>query len=199
VISLKALLLKKDHNGDEYRSMLPEALVTGLGPTVAPRLRVDVAQTGFFEGREFRAFHDASILAAGSLVFRITVPINIIVFEQQLFTDASSIKLEAASGGTPGGTFTDITTILRKNEMTPVSTYTRQVGIAIGGTHTGGTLRDTTRLVSDQQGNSQTSVGGIAADERGLAPGTYYVRLTNYGAATANVTYKLFWEERPTF
>lgn len=195
--SLKALLMKHGPSNKQMYSLWPEELVTGLGPDTKPRVRVDVGQTGFFEGREFRAFWDGTIAAGATQVLRITVPINIIVFEQLLNTDASSILLTALQGGTSGGTFTDITSIFRKNEMTPVPAYTRQVSIATGGNHTGGTTRDITRMVSNVPGSAAASIGGVAADERGLAAGTYYVRLNNYGASSANVTYKLFWEERP--
>lgn len=176
------------------QSEVPEELLTG---STHPRVRVDLAQTGFFENREFRAFWDGSIAAGTTQVFEFIIPVNIIVFDQSLGIDNSSILWSAWSGGSPSGTFGVALPVFHKNEMLDAPAYTGVVSISTGGGHTGGTQRDVARLVSNQQGNSAMTVGGSQADERGLAPGTYYARIQNYGSVPANVTYKLFWEERP--
>lgn len=182
------------------QSDFPHELLTGLNSTPLPRMRVDVAQTGFFEGREWRAFWDGNIAAGATQVIKLVSTVNFIVFEQSFDTDNSTVVWSTYQGGTEGGTFsTGSIGKFRKNEMTdaPAETATSLVLLSTGGTHTGGTQRDIARKVSTVSGQSATTIGGTVADERGIAPGTYYIRLQNTGAQAANVTYKLFWEERP--
>jgi hypothetical protein len=197
---LNPLKLRRGGGTERTTSDLPVELLTGHHTDDThkrPRLRVDVAQTGFFEGREFRGFWDGTIAAGATQVIKFVLPINMILFSQELHTDASLISFGAFAGGTEGGVFTELTTVYAKNQMLGTPVHTRQVVLSTGGTHTGGTQRDIFRVAADTLGSSRVTGGGAVADERGLAPGTYYVRLNNYGSTSAIVTYKLFWEERP--
>ncbi|MNF90618.1 hypothetical protein D3C84_731880 [compost metagenome] len=130
---------------------------------------------------------------------RFTVPINVILFEQGVEIDAGSIRIVNASGGTPGGTFSETLPIIGKNNMTtrPAPFYTPQVTIHGGGTHTGGFVFDTHRAVAANATAQQSTVGNIVGDERGVAPNTYYVRYENFGSGTATGTLWFFFEERP--
>lgn len=163
------------------------------------RLRVDIGQTGFFEGREFRTFKEFSIAAASTLVLRIVVPINAILFEQGVEIDAGGIRIVNAAGGTAGGTFSETLPVIGKNNMTtrPSPLYTPQIVFTAGGTHTGGFVFDTHRAVAANATAQQSTVGNIVGDERGVAANTYYVRYENIGVATATGTLWFFWEERP--
>lgn len=163
------------------------------------RLRVDVGQTGFFEGREFRTFKEFSIGAASTLVLKIVVPINAILFEQGVEIDAGSIRIVNVSGGTAGGTFSETLPVIGKNNMTtrPAPLYTPQIVFTAGGTHTGGFVFDTHRAVAANATAQQSTVGNIVGDERGVAANTYYVRYENIGSGTATGTLWFFWEERP--
>lgn len=162
------------------------------------RLRVDIGQTGFFLGKEFRVFREFSIASGTTLVLRITVPINAILFEQGVEIDAGSLRITNALGGTPGGSFSEVITPIGKNNMStrPTPFYTPQITWAAGGTHTGGFVFDIHRAVAANATAQQTTVGNIVGDERGVAVGTYYVRYENFGAGTATGTLWFFYEER---
>lgn len=161
------------------------------------RLRVDVAQTGFFLGTEFRSFYEFSIPTGQSHVIKFTSPVNFILFQQNLTVDAGGIKYTAEIGGTEGGTFTALP-VVGKNRMSvrPQPYYAAQATIGYGGTATGTTVVDLARIVTSGATAQQVTVGGTS-DERGLPAGTYYVRLTNLSNSTATGVYSLFWEERP--
>jgi len=62
---------------------LPQAMYTSTKEGYA-RLRVDVAQTSFFEGREFRSFYEFNIPSGQSTTVRVVSPINFVLFEQVL-------------------------------------------------------------------------------------------------------------------
>jgi hypothetical protein len=163
------------------------------------RLRVDSGQTGFFEGREFRTFYEFNIASGASVYIRFTSPINFIIFEQSLTVDAGSIRFSAYTGATPAGTYSNTIPVVGKNRMTTRKSpfYTPQVTIASGGTATGGTIVELFRVVAANSNAQQQTVLGAASTERGLAAGTYYLRLENIGNAAATGVYSLIWEERP--
>lgn len=169
------------------------------------RLSVDVAQTGFFEGREFRSFKELSIVSGATLVFRIVVPVNTILQNVRLSLDAGSVKLRTVSGGTPTGTFGTTLPIIPKNTMTggvhpapPTPLYIAQNTIMSGATDlTGGVDIDILRLVVANASGQASSVGAAVDDSRGVGPGTYYWVFNNFGSGTATGVFSTFWEERP--
>lgn len=112
------------------------------GDSATSRLRVDVAQTGFFDGREFRTFRP-------------------------------------------------------RNLMTSAPAYAAQNVLTAGGTHTGGTVIDVLAARAAGATAQASSVGMGLTSERGIAPGTYYFRLTNPGSGTAVGKLSAWWEERP--
>ena len=160
------------------------------------RLRVDLGQTGFFEGREFRTFYEYSVPSGQSVYLRATVPLNIILFSTSLTLDAGKLRMSLIAGGTEGGTWSPVA-VFPKNNMTDRPAYTGQVQIESGGTHSGGVLLDVVRLLSETAGNRSSTVGGQVSDERGVGPGVYYYRLENIDGQTANGVFSAFWEERP--
>ena len=185
-------------HAERYISHPPFDLLTDGGTGPSRRLRVDVGQTGFFAGREFRTFREFAIPAGQTLVLRVTVPINVILMEQALEIDAGSLRITNASGGTPGGTFSETLPIIGKNNMTdrPSPFYVNQVTFHAGGTHTGGFVFDIHRAVAATATAQQITVGNVVGDERGVAPNTYYIRYENIGSGTATGTLWLIWEER---
>lgn len=160
------------------------------------RLRVDVAQTGFFEGRECRTFLEYSIPSGQTRVIRATVPVNVILFGIGVTLDQSKIRITTKADGTGSGTWSPMP-VIRKNNMAVAPAYTPVVTIDSGGTHTGGLTIDVARLVSDAGGQRANTVGGMVADERGVAPGVYYFVIENIDGATATGVFSAFWEERP--
>ena len=162
------------------------------------RVRVDVAQTGFFEGREFRSFLEFSLAAGASQVIRFSSPVDFILFQQSLSVDAGSIRMSAEINGTPAGAFSTALPVVGKNRMDyrPEPYYAAQATIATGGTYSGGTTVEVVRVVAASASAHESTVGGSIADERGLPAGDYYIRLSNFGNGTSAGVYNIFWEER---
>lgn len=186
-----------DANGQPSQG-LPSKFFTdenGAGPN--SRLRVDVAQTGFFAGREFRTFQELNIALAAVHVIKVVVPINVILFGLELYLDAGHVDLETVVGGTEGGVFATVLPVFPRNTMSerPTPIYTPVVVLTSGGTHTGGTVLDVLTNKTAANPNFSISVGAQVADERGIGAGTYYFRLTGVEASTGII--KARWEERP--
>lgn len=162
------------------------------------RVRVDVAQTGFFEGREFRSFVEFSIPSGQSVVYKFSIPVNFILFEQNMTVHAGGVKYTAEVGGTFSGSFTTDLPIVGKNRMStrPQPYCVSQASITTGGTYAGGQIIDVARLVTSGSTAQQATVG-LSSTERGLPAGDYCVRLTNLSNGTSTGVYNIFWEERP--
>ena len=168
-------------------------LMTG---TTNPRLRVDLAQTGFFEKREFRTFREWLTATTGTYVIKAVVPVDIILLELGITLDAGTARIETLVGGTEGGVFTpDDLPIFPANTMLegppPVA---NQVLLTAGGTLAGGLLLDPLRAKTSDNSNFAGSVGAGTGAERGVGPNTYYFRLTLSGVTGV---FKARWEERP--
>lgn len=167
------------------------------------RLRVDAAQTSFFEGREFRAFQELSIAAGATLVIKAVVPINIILSSAKLTLTDGWVRMATMAGGTEGGTFTPIT-VFGKNNMTSRRKtygagdeyYTSALSVSQGGTQSGGTLLDVL-LVRTSSATAQAASVADSATSRGVLAGTYYFRVQNLGSGTATGVLSFEWEERP--
>lgn len=173
----------------------PTLLTKGDGATT--RLRVDVAQTGFFDGREFRTFRRLNIAAGAGLVVRAVVPVNTILFDLRLEMVDGWADIETVIGGTPGGTWSETLPVIPRNLMTTAPAYTAQNVLTAGGTHTGGTVIDVLAARAAGATAQASSVGMGLTSERGIAPGTYYFRLTNPGSGSAVGKLSAWWEERP--
>lgn len=180
----------------------------GLHYTSSPhsgfeRVRVDAAQTSFFEGREFRTFKELDVAAGATYVLKVVTPVDLILNSLEVFIDGGEIRVGTYVGGTEGGTFSETLPIIPANRMASRRTgyggvggyYDPQVVITAGGTHTGGTELDVIRLNSSSGGQA-ASVGSAPFDERGVSAGTYYFRLTNAGGQSTTGTFKARWEER---
>lgn len=162
------------------------------------RLRVDTAQTGFFEGREFRSFVEFSLAAAASLTVRFTSPVGFILFGQSLVIDEGRLRLEVRAGATPSGTFGVALPVIGKNRLPErrAPFYEPQVTLATGGSASGGTVVEVVRLNAGTASGQAQTAGGVVSDERGLPAGTYYLTLTHLGTGACTGVYNLWWEER---
>lgn len=171
----------------------PEAVRTGFS-----RLRVDNGNTSFFKGREFKIFHEFSLAAAAVRVYRIVTPINLIIqhLNAQVWDGEARVEF-LTEGGTPGGSFSTTLSNIRTNRMSTADTsYASQNVVTTGGTHTSGTVSNVVQLDSAMgSGHHHEAVN----DDRlyGLPAGTYYIKVTNTGLATAAGSISLRWEERP--
>ena len=155
------------------------------------RLRVDVGETQFWSGKQFRTFQKFEIASGASVTIRATVGVNIILYETSFTTENSSIEMQLRVGGTATGPWNSMP-VIRKNTMTTAPVITSQVTMDYDGGHTGGTLIDLLRVTA---GNKTSSVGG-GDSQRGVGPGTYYYVITNTGNLTATVIFNGYWEER---
>lgn len=177
---------------------LPSKLMTdnnGVGPN--SRLRVDIAQTGFFAGREFRTYLRLNLALSEVIAIKIVVPINVILFALDTVLTSGWIELETVVGGVEEGVFATPLPVIARNTMTEVPTpvYVPQVTLATGGTITGGTVLDILVNKTADVANFASSVGAGSEDERGVAANTYYFRITGVQASVGVL--KARWEERP--
>lgn len=167
-------------------------LLTG---TTNPRLRVDPAQTSFFEKREYRTFKEWATPTTELYVIKAVVPVNIILFELNASIEAGTIRIETVAGGTPGGTFGETLPAFAANTMTEAPpAVPAQVVLTAGGTHTGGTVLDVLRGKAADNSNFAASVGSSTGAERGVGPASFHFRIT---LAAATGVFKARWEERP--
>jgi hypothetical protein len=163
-----------------------------------PRIRVDVAQTGFFSGHTFRAFRRLNLTAGTTLVVKVVAPIDIILYGFSVDIISGHFDLETRVGGTEGGTFDGGVTVIPANTMSTASGYVHQVITSDGGTHTGGTVIDVLMAKTDTTGQKSFSVGAGTQDERGIGAGTYYFVIDAIGLDNLVGVFNARWEERPT-
>lgn len=173
------------------------------------RLRVDPGQTGFFSGREFRSFYEFNIPAGNVQTFKFNSPIDFILWEQNLELDAGSVRLEVFTGTVSEiATFNVALPKIGKNRMlsrqqpyytSVVTATTHSTPVALGNSIniSAATQTDKLRLVAANATAQQQSVSGGAQSERGIPPGSYYIRLHNFGSGAATGAYSVIWEERP--
>lgn len=174
-----------------------DKLVSGGGmDSPNPRLRVDVGEPSFFDGRQFRTFKELNIALGATYVVKVVVPVNVILYGLELDLLSGEVKLASVVGGTEGGSFAETLPIFPRNTMTerPTPIYTPQVVITAGGTHTGGTVLDLVWMKVADNSNFSSTVGNVPGDERGVGPNTYYFRLNAIAAATGVL--RVRWEER---
>lgn len=162
------------------------------------RLPVDIGQTGFFEGREFRTFRRLNIATANELVIKAVVPINIVLYRLSVELIQGQVEVITTVGGTPGGTFNETLPVIPRNTMTevPSPAPTSQVVLTAGGTISGATELDVVVAKTADNSNFAGLVGGVTGDERGIGPNTYHIRIVNTDGTSAIGTIHAFWEER---
>jgi hypothetical protein len=152
---------------------------------------------GFWDGRQFRMFHEIVDLAAGSsITIRAQLGIDVLLNNVNLTCDRGSLKLETIAGGTEAGSFNTPVPSIPKNTMpTRIQPhYQSQVNLALGGSVSGGIRIDVLRR-SSGGGSSRPSVGGDPQDIRGVAAGLYYFRVTNNSNQDASGVISSWWEE----
>lgn len=158
------------------------------------RLKVDVGQTGFWDGREFRTGIDKT----AAYTLKIVAPIDFILELQTLFSHDGTATFNAynseqvSSESTP---FNDAIQVLPNNGMSTTPLYTRQTLITGGGSITlnGPQVpREYIKVVTATSTAQRSTVGGDSIKERGLPADTYYLVFTG-----TNYSYRLIFEERP--
>lgn len=175
---------------------LPYALYTDKNGPYA-RIRVDVGQTGFFAGREFRTIQMFTIPQGSTNTVKIVCPVDFYVQSAQILLAVGKLTWEWFEGGTDATAFT-VPLAVRRTNMTANAdhSYSPQLTVTNGGTFTGGVLFDS--MMIDTGGNMNAApVGTVQDDVLGLAAGTYYMRITNTHNQEINGSVKFRWEERP--
>lgn len=162
-----------------------------------PRLKVDIAQTGFFAGREFRTFYRFSIPTEQTLVIKAVVDAPVILFGVSLNLILGEVDMETRVGGTEGGAFSTSLPVFNRNNIPGTPTPSSEATLTAGGTHTGGTVLDVLQARTSNIGFLAQSVGNMDTDERGIAPGTYYFVIDNIDGSNADGVFKLRWQTQP--
>lgn len=175
------------------------------------RVRVEVAETSFFEGREFHAIYIDDAISNGEVVvLRVIAPVNTIVHDLSLTIDTGHVHAELWAGGTPTGTFGSTGLFIHgandmeigeynRRDYGGGAGYVRQVTFESGGTayaNDGQMVDRATLQVANATGQASTlgTQGGYLV--HGMPPGTYYLVIRGL-AATSSLTLKARWEERP--
>lgn len=191
-------------------------LLTDRGGASA-RIRVDNGSTDFFAGREFRTFRKFSGLAAGaSIYFKVESPIDFEVLGLGIQVDDGWCSLEAFADGpgdpvVPAGAFNVPLPIFGANRMLsrPKDSlgnyYAPQIVINEGapavpgpaGTFTGGVLLDPLSARTSSSTAQASTQDAAVAGERGLPPGTVWLKITNIGSGTATGKMQARWADRP--
>lgn len=161
-----------------------------------PRLRVDVAQTGFFAGREARTFYEFSMTDGETRIIKASTPVDVILFAFDAIILTGELKVYTLlGGGTEGGVFSTSLPIFGANQIGSAPDYTPQATMTTGGTYTGGTALDLLWLKTANNVNKAGGVGTRGGDEVGMAAGDYYIKMEATGAVSG--VFKARWEERP--
>lgn len=171
----------------------PEGAFTTDNPK-SLRLRVDVGQTGFFEGREFRAAIDKT----APYTLKLVAPIDFVLQLQALLshdgiaTFSAYTEQQVSSESAP---FNDVIDTLPNNGMSTVPEYTPQITIMGGGAIVLDGVQVPREFIKVKTATStaqQSTVGGNSIKERGLPANTYYLVFTG-----TDYSYRLIYEERP--
>ena len=185
----------------------PAALQTDNGGDHA-RIRVDVGQTGFWNGNQFRISYELTVTAT-PIVVKLVSPIDFILENQHFTCDHGGYVFRAyrASQGSPSGSFTTLIDIWQNNFMAQAPVYAGQVTAFTGGAFTptvGVNAVETIRMMANTGGAAPTSgspntVGADGVGERGLPAGTYYLVFSRMSDVTVNAqgVWSLIYEERP--
>lgn len=171
------------------------------------RIQVDVAQTAFWQGRQFRISHEYNIANGSAQVLRFSSPVDFLLQFQRLSCDEGAVLFRAFRevDGTPGGTYGTAIPVFGNNVTSTAPAYAMQATVMTGGTFTPDSppagiqsaAAETIRLRVANASGQQTSVSGSASDERGLFAATYYLQMTNIaGSGAARGVFDLRWEER---
>lgn len=177
---------------------LPHDMYTGNAEGFR-RIRVDSAQTSFFEGREGRMFKELSLASGATYVIKVVVAVDTVLYKVDLVLETGAITLRTKVGGTEGGTFTALPSVFLKNNMTTRRQpyYVLRNQLFEGGTHTGGTTLDVVKVATAGATAQKTTVGSSPFDERGVSANTYYFVFTNTSNETSTGVFHCWWEERP--
>jgi len=194
---LKLIDMQDGTYATRVQAVPPAKLLTEGGVSEFDRIKVTVGRSCFFAGRQRSTFYQYSIPTTESKVIKVVAGVNTLVQNFGATLNVAALRVELVTGGTEGGTFGTELPVLQTNTMTTVGEYTSQVTLAVGGTHSGGTIIDVLDLNAGTPARQAVAASATESEPLGFAPGTYYIRLVNTDGATATGIFKARWEERP--
>lgn len=188
------------HN--EWRRNRHLPVLTSRPDAFYGRLEVDVSNTAFQEGKEFRISYEFQNIADTPRVLRFTCPVDFILQYQNITSDLVGVRYKAwrSTQGTAGGTFGTPVPIWRQNFTDQAKDLDPLTTIDAGGTFTpsgGESSTETLRVRVANATAQQTTVDSSVGDERGVGAGTYYLVIERIPGATGNAAgvLTLRWEE----
>lgn len=183
-----------------------DRMATSANPDFA-RLSVDVGQTGFFEGREFRWVRKLSLASGVTQWFKFNCPVPFILHEQfikattghfELYVYRAADVTEATPfNGAPVPSFGKNASPER--EVVGEGFYQQQSTIREGGSVTlvnADNYADFDDVKTSGNANQSTSVGGSENSQRYLPAGSYYLSFVPIGGAAVG-SWRIVVEERP--
>lgn len=166
------------------------------------RMEVDVSNTAFWEGKEFRISYEFSDLGSTQRVIRFTCPVDFILQYQNVTSDLVGVRYRAFrdTQGAEGGTFDTPVNIWRQNFTQQAKDLDPLTAIETGGTFTpsvGEVATETLRVRVSSATAQQTTIASSVGDERGVGAGTYYLIIERIpgGTGSAAGVLTLRWEE----
>lgn len=180
----------------------PSDLLTSDKPGFR-RVQVDVGQTGFFEGRDFRLIRKLNFNT--TIIYKFSSPVDFILFEQGFSCSVGDFEFFAWRSGdvTETAPFNTELPIFGKNISSEYRSFNGGPYQAQATVSTGGTLSipdrsryvDYARLATSNATAQRVTVGGPANSQRYLAAGDYYLEFVP--AAASEGAFQIAWEERP--
>ena len=174
------------------------------------RVQVDPANTGFFDGREFRFFRELDIPAGTSLWTRVTVDTGqdgFIIRNQTIEAEEGTLRLrvwkDTSLTNPPAFSEPDGVTsnVLPNNTLPSVPDYTRTAVFENGGDadpNFDGDPEVVDILRSRSSGSTSKATSNYiqAGGERGVGPGKYWLQFEAIGNSDVTGLYNLIFEER---
>lgn len=183
-----------------------DRMATSANPDFA-RLSVDVGQTGFFEGREFRWVRKLSLASGVTQWFKFNCPVPFILHEQLIKATsggfelyvyrAADVTVTSPFNGAPVPSFGKNSSPER--EVVDEGFYVQRSTIRGGGAVTlvnADNYADFDEVKTSGNANQSVSVGGSENSQRYLPAGSYYLSFVPVGGA-ATGSWRLVVEERP--
>ncbi len=165
------------------------------------RVRVDDQRASFYEGREFRTFIPFSLSNGQALYLKFTCPVDFILRDERIaLNDGEAYCTAYRTVSAVSGTWTARPSIgCNTMNSRPSPFYVSAGVLSSGGTYTvnsadevGPPMNPKTPTNNAQQRTTLTSNDV----DRGLAAGTYYIKIAAVGNAATGIYY-LEWEEVP--
>jgi hypothetical protein len=167
------------------------------------RLKVDVDDTSYVLGTQFRISHPLVVTNTAPVTLRFTSPIDFELVSQSLSTHESGISFEAFRDiqGAPTGIFDATVPTYKNNSQSTANDYLSQISVDTGGGFTpnvGQTAVETLNVLSASATAQKASSFAGVSGKRGLPAGTYYLRFSKLGGAGESLgVYALIFNEKP--